>query len=186
VIQLNIVRSIRVIIDTISDAHRNAVLSEDESDGEEELPLPDSLIAIKERLRPLKHIENLLVAKLIPSNEAEASYLGNRPDFISSSKNRKNQEVFIRPGKGWHGALLRGVRPSSAGNAGLETPDETQCILDSCCPDMIVLWQNPTIRAILERRKVRLEELPGLYVIQSNFMSPRAHPCPVISTTSNV
>ena len=175
-IQLNIVRSIRIIIDAISDVHRNAVLSEEESEGEEEFSLPDQLIAIKERLKPLRHIENLLVAKLIPPNEAETTHLGNRPDFISSSQNRKDQEVFVRPGKGWHGALLRGARPSSAGNAGLETPDDTQCILDSCRLDMIALWQNPTTRAILKRRKVRLEELPGLYVIPSYFTPPRAQP----------
>ena len=167
-IQLNIVRSIRLIIDTISDVHRNAVLSEDESDGGEEFQLSDQLIAIKERLKPLRHIESILVTKLVPPNEAEATNLGTRPDIISSSQSRRDQEIFVRPGKGWHGTLLRGTRssrPASAGSAGLETPDETQIVLGSCSPDMIALWKNPTVRAILQRRKVRLEELPGLYVI---------------------
>jgi len=185
---LNIVRSIRIIVDTISDAHNNAVLSGEESDGEEEFPLSGQLITIKERLKPLRHIESILVAKLVPPNEAEATHLGNRPDFISSSQNRKVQEIFVRPGMGWHGTLLRGARstrPSSAGSTGLETPDDTQCILDSCRVDMIALWRDPTVRAILQRRKVRLEELPGLYVIPSYFILPRAHPCPVISTTLN-
>ena len=186
-IQLNIVRSIRIIIDTISDVHHNAVLSEEESDGEEVFPLSDQLTTIKERLKPLRHIESILVAKLVPPNEAEA-HLANRPDFISSFQNRKGQEIFVRPGMGWHGALLRGARstrPSSAGSTGLETPDDAQCVLDSCRADMVALWQNPTVRAILQRRKVRLEELPGLYVIPSYFMSLRAHPCLVISTTLN-
>lgn len=167
-IQLNIVRSIRLIIDTISDVHRNAVLSEDESDGDEEFQLSDQLLAIRERLKALRPIENILVTKLVPPNEAEATKLGTRPDIISSSQSRKDQEVFVRPGKGWHGALLRGTRssrPTSAGSAGMETPDDTQCVLDLCRPDMIALWQNPAVRAILHRRKVRLEELPGLYVI---------------------
>ena len=100
VIQLNIVRSIRIIIDTISDARPAAVLSEDESDGDEEVLLPDQLVAIQERLKPLRHIENILVVKLVPPNEAEATNLGNRPDIISSSKNRKDQEIFVRPGMG--------------------------------------------------------------------------------------
>jgi guanine nucleotide-binding protein alpha-1 subunit len=172
VIQLNIVRSIRLIIDTISDVHRNAVLSEEESDGDEEIQLSDQLLAIKERLKPLRHIENILVTKLLPTNEAEGTKLGTRPDIISSSQSRKDQEVFVRPGKGWHGALLRGARPSrptSAGSTGMETPDDTQCVLGSCRSDMIALWQNPTVRTILRRRKVRLEELPGLYVILFNL-----------------
>lgn len=187
-IQLNIVRSIRIIIDATSDVHRNGVLSEEESDGGEEPQLSDQLVTIKERLKPLRHIENILVAKLVPPNEAEATHLGNRPDVISSSQNRKDQEIFVRPGMGWHGALLRGLRPSrptSAGSTGLETPDDTQCVLDSCRADMIALWQNPTVRAILRRRKIRLEELPGLYVIPTYFILPRAYPCPVISTTSS-
>lgn len=188
VIQLNIVRSIRIIIDTISDARPAAVLSEDESDGDEEVLLPDQLVAIQERLKPLRHIENILVVKLVPPNEAEATNLGNRPDIISSSKNRKDQEIFVRPGMGWHGALLRGTRssrPSSAGSTGMETPDDAQCVLNSCRDDMVALWQNPTVRAILQRRKVRLEELPGLYVILPYFTLPRAHICPVILTTLN-
>ena len=182
-IQFNIVHSIRIIIDTISDVHRSVVLSEEESDGDEEFLLSDQLIAIKERLKPLRHIESILVAKLVPPNEAEATYLGNRPDVVSSSQNRKDQEIFVRPGRGWHGALLRGARssrPSSAGSTGLETPDDTQCVLDSCRADVIALWQNPAVRAILRRRKVRLEELPGLYVILSCFTPPRAHTCSVI------
>lgn len=167
VIQLNIVRSIRLIIDTISDVHRNAVLSDAESDGEEEFQLSGQLLAITERLKPLRHIENILVTKLVPPNEVEATNLGTRPDVISSSQSRKDQEIFVRPGKGWHGALLRSARssrPTSAGNAGLETLDETQCVLDSRRPDMIALWQDPAVRAVLRSRKVRLEELPGFYL----------------------
>jgi len=174
VIQLNIVRSIRLIVDTISDVHRNALLSEDESDGDEEFQLSDQLLAIKERLKPLRHIENILVTKLVPPNEAEATNLGTRPDIISSSQSRRDQEIFVRPGKGWHGALLRGARPSrpiSAGNTGMETPDDTQYVLGSCRPDMIALWQNPTVRAILQRRKIRLEELPGFYLNELDRMT---------------
>lgn len=187
-IQLNIVRSVRIIIDTISDVHRAAVLSDDESDGDEEFLPSDQLVAIKERLKPLRHIENILVAKLMPPNEADATHIGNRPDVISSSKNRKDPEIFVRPGKGWHGTLLRGIRsarPTSAGSTGMETPDDTQCVLNSCCDDMVALWQNPSVRAILQRRKIRLEELPGLYVIPPHSMLPRAHTRPVISTTLN-
>lgn len=189
VIQLNIVRSIRLIVDTTLDARRSAVLSEDESDGDEELQLSDQLVALTERLKALKHIESILVTKLVPPNEAEATNLGTRPDIISSSQSRKDQEIFVRPGKGWHGALLRGARstrPMSAGSTGLETPDETQCVLDSCRNDMIALWKNQTVRSILHRRKVRLEELPGLYVTWFSFVFHRPHSRPAISTTLSV
>ena len=87
----------------------------------------------------------------------------------------------MRPGPGWKGGLSRarvnfsdnfephdtsttsnGHRPMSAGNTGLETPDEPQEVLHSCRKDMIHLWNDEYIRDILRRRKIRLEEGSGL------------------------
>lgn len=53
-------------------------------------------------------------------------------------------------------------RPTSAGNTGLETPDEPQEVLNSCRKDMMLLWNDEVVREILKRKKVRLEEHPGL------------------------
>jgi len=55
-------------------------------------------------------------------------------------------------------------RPNSAGNTGLETADEPQEVLYSCQRDLISLWNDRAVREILKRKKVRLEEFPGLYV----------------------
>jgi len=164
VIQLNVVRSIRVIIETISDAHKSSVLSsgEDSEDDGNSLFTKD-LEFLTTRLLPLRHIENLLIAKLAPPNEDEATHLG----FSGSHKQRGGQEVFVRPGVGWHGALIKSHkngRPMSAGNAGIETPDEPQSVLHSCRHDIMALWQNTDVHTILKRRKVRLEELPGFYL----------------------
>lgn len=167
VIQLNVVRSIRVIIETISDAHKSSVLSsgEDSEDDGNSLFTKD-LEFLTTRLLPLRHIENLLIAKLAPPNEDEATHLG----VSTGQKQRGGQEVFVRPGVGWHGALIKSHRngtgrPMSAGNAGIETPDEPQSVLHSCRHDIMSLWQNADVHTILKRRKVRLEELPGLYVL---------------------
>ncbi len=110
---------------------------------------------------PLQHIEALLIAKLVPPNEEEATQLAG-PGYPSPteshfsmhtsrhnghghhrSQSYRNQEIFVRPGPGWKGGLSRarvnfsdnfephdtsttsnGHRPMSAGNTGLETPDE--------------------------------------------------------------
>lgn len=91
----------------------------------------------------------------------------------------RNQEVFVRPGAGWRGALSKARvnnpsvsdedtpahengRPYSAGNTGLESADEPQEVLHICQKDLILLWNDDVVREILKRKKVRLEEFPGL------------------------
>lgn len=37
-------------------------------------------------------------------------------------------------------------------------------ILNSCGPDLIALWSDARVRALLRRKRIRLEEMPGLYV----------------------
>ena len=167
------------------------------------------LDALKTRLLPLRHIEALLIAKLVPPNEDEAThfaspsnyrngvyppptgtsmYAGNNQGY-GHSRSHCNQEIFVRPGAGWKGALSRARvnfteysssagssssssssnnghgtthRPMSAGNTGLETPDEPQQVLYSCRKDMIQLWNDQGIREILRRKKIRLEDASGL------------------------
>ena len=85
------------------------------------------LDALKARLLPLRHIEALLIAKLVPPNEEEATHFarpgpagagaGMSAGASSSSSTShsgggtnhayRNQEIFVRPGPGWKGGLAR-------------------------------------------------------------------------------
>ncbi|KAG6909932.1 hypothetical protein DXG01_014454, partial [Tephrocybe rancida] len=148
---------------------------------------PSPLDPLKTRLQPLRHIEALLIAKLVPPNEDEATHLPSAAIPSSSTQpphaqqqSFRTQEIFVRPGAGWKGALsrarvtsspsapahrlLNAERPTSAGNTGLETPDEPQEVLHQCRRDMMALWGDPVVREILVRKKVRLEELPGFFL----------------------
>ena len=176
---MNLVRSIRTILDALSDL-RHGPLSGDDSDMESFLSYPREIELLKMRLLPLRHVEALLIAKLVPPNEEEATHLGHQAGgggSISSESDHStsfhNQEVFVRPAgssSNWKGVLARGVsrfhngRPTSAGTTGLETKDEPQEVLNSCRKDIMTLWGDPTVKEILRRRKIRLEEFPGLYV----------------------
>ncbi|KAJ7598460.1 guanine nucleotide-binding protein alpha-4 subunit [Mycena floridula] len=227
IIQLNVVRSVRTILDAISLAtsspqtsprtsprsHHKSLISrtrrrsnaqaelmpgpsshqedydsdEPESDIETTpSPAYSSLEALKARLEPLFQVEQVLIAKLVPPNEDEATHLGNvNPASDAMLRMRvqsHNSEVFVRPGPSWKGALSRARvhypsnqdddpdsttlydRPNSAGNTGLETLDETQHVLHSLRKDMVQLWADPIVRAILKHRKIRLEELPGFFL----------------------
>ncbi|KAJ4496453.1 guanine nucleotide binding protein, alpha subunit [Lentinula lateritia] len=158
-----------------SNGHSND-LSDVETDSETHKTRPclDSteIESLKLRLFPLHHIEALLIAKLVPPNEEEATRLIASPESTntyppshSARTSYKTQEIFVRPGPGWKGGLARARvsypsftgspngeesgstnagRPNSAGNIGLETSDEPQ--------------------ELLHRRKIRLEEYPGFFL----------------------
>ncbi|CDO70181.1 hypothetical protein BN946_scf184774.g9 [Trametes cinnabarina] len=183
VIQLNIVRSIHTILDALKDVRRRDVYpsstytSDPDSDSESEnhVSLPYHLEELRRRLHPLHHIESLLIAKLVPPNEHEATTLGvggsnsvngNVPYYGNAhgapSRAFHHQEIFVRPGASWK-TRSQG-RPQSAGTTGQETIDESQTVLHRCCADMISLWNDPVVRQVLRRRKIRLEESPGFYL----------------------
>ena len=185
VIQLNLVRSIRTIMDALSDARLPPIDSGGEDSGDDSPGLPRELELLKMRLLPLRHIEALLIAKLVPPNEEEATHLGHKGysnGSISSKSDSSthNQEVFVRPGTSWKGVLARSFnrmngRPMSAGSTNLESTDEPQDVLHACRHDMVNLWGNQLVRDILRRRKIRLEEFPGLYVFVLSYFAAHEH-----------
>jgi guanine nucleotide-binding protein subunit alpha len=184
------------------------------------------LEALIKRLQPLRHLEQLLIAKLVPPHEDEAislpsstnslsdthshqrtiSYSGNTSDFDSSSfaspskqasildkmnnTNWRTQEIFVRPGVSLKGAFARSklfnspllaetgrtepgssidsektlARPLSAGALDSEsaTFDYAQGILNTHASDIRALWEDRAVREVLKKRKVKIEEGPGL------------------------
>ncbi|KAF9226236.1 G-alpha-domain-containing protein [Gyrodon lividus] len=176
VIQLNIVRSVRTIIDALSTV-RLPLLDSGGEDSDDASPhIPHELDLLKMRLTPLRHIEALLIAKLIPPSEDEATSVAGSSTISvyqshrsrSTERSWRNQEVFVRPGATWKGALAntsrRDGRPTSLGDIGMSTRDEAQEVLHSCSDDIISLWNDNFVRDILRRRKIRLEELPGFFL----------------------
>ncbi|KAL5498558.1 hypothetical protein ACEPAH_1912 [Sanghuangporus vaninii] len=157
VIQLNLVRSVRKILDALAEhpqvlyadssnlRHAMGVLrgggGEDDSDGDGDDSMTffsDPMAHLHElsmRLIPLRHIEQLLIAKLVPPDESEATHFGAEvpdagPGIASGSGiyggvsggrghdrgggNARNQEIFVRPGTAWKGFVARGKgRPTN-------------------------------------------------------------------------
>jgi guanine nucleotide-binding protein alpha-1 subunit len=163
VIQLNLVRSVRTILEALADARRGRtrVHSDDESDSDDQLCLTDELDAFQLRLLGLRHVEAILIAKLVPPNGEEATLLENgyKP---GADAQWRSQEVFVRPTTRWKGALANGKGKASASSHDLGSLDEVTDILNSCREDMVDLWHNTVVRELLRRRKLRLEESPGL------------------------
>ena len=165
-------------MDALSSRRFPLVDSGGDGSDDEPLGVPRELELLKMRLLPLRHIEALLIAKLVPPNEDEPTHLGHKGKSnisISSgiserSHHIQTQEIVVRGSSSWKHILAKGVnrmngRPMSAGSTGLETKDEPQEVLHACRQDIMALWGDPNVRAILRRRRIRVEEFPGLCAI---------------------
>jgi hypothetical protein len=98
------------------------------------------------------------------------------PHVLTNATNtNNNKELSIRIGPGWRGVLSNArVSPpldtsthtlphSRTGSLDkTKTKDEAQEMMYSLRKDMIQLWHDPSVRDILRRRKIRLEESSGL------------------------
>ncbi|KAG2127896.1 G-alpha-domain-containing protein [Suillus bovinus] len=174
VIQLNIVRSVRTILDALSDIRLPTLDSGGEDSDDGGANIPQELEMLQMRLTPLRHIEALLIAKLIPPSEDEAaSVIGSSAISAyhshrsrSSERSWRAQEVFVRPGATWKGALAKSsrTRPVSLGTTGMQTRDEAQEVIHSCSYDIMALWNDRLVREVLRRRKIRLEESSGFFL----------------------
>lgn len=160
-------------MDALSNVRLPHVDSGGEDSDDDDPHVPHEVELLRMRLTPLRHIEALLIAKLIPPGEDDAaSFTGNGFSGYTSRRSPsserpwRSQEVFVRPGATWKGALAktsrRDGRPISLGDTGMTTRDEAQEVLHGCSDDIIALWGNRFVREVLQRRKIRLEELPGL------------------------
>ena len=153
---------------------------------------------LKLRLSPIRHIERLLIHRLVPPSEEEPTHLGDgniggnaihfRTTFGGKTSSSRG-EVFVRPTTGWRGALARArvSYPSflsgtesdrtassdnsswlESGNRSSSDPDgstnEAQETLNTLCEDMSQLWQDPGVREVLRRKRIRLEEESGFFL----------------------
>ncbi len=103
---------------------------------------------------------------LSPSDDLEAA-----APFIDGISRRRPTEFYVRANNTWREAVKTayyriagpaedGVRPSADGS---KLEDATE-IIASCADDMKALWEDPVVRDLLRRRKIRMELSPGLYV----------------------
>ncbi|EIM82115.1 G-alpha-domain-containing protein [Stereum hirsutum FP-91666 SS1] len=171
VIQLNVVRSIHLILDIISQAQ---ALQQDPRHGQTDLPLltPDHL-RLKMRLSPLLRVEEQLVKKLSANAPASDSFstapFPNGRRFRSRSVNvAREMSVNSNSWTGWKGKFKDFVSTNgkTVGEDGIDwgDPDDPGRVIHLCGEDMIKLWTDPVVRELLEAWKVRLQEMSGFFL----------------------
>ncbi|KAJ4483690.1 guanine nucleotide binding protein, alpha subunit [Lentinula aciculospora] len=175
VIQLNVARSIRIIIDAMTKASSSSPESpgslDDLSipDSENELPtLTAEHLKLKMRLSPLLQVEESLWRRLSPSTavnfETSLTSITNIPHFTQPA------EVYVQSSMAWKSTFSRLVSTSTRRSGESDTdidfddPKDPGVILNNCAEDMIKLWHDPTIRDLLSALKIRLEDMPGFFL----------------------
>ncbi|KAJ6602208.1 guanine nucleotide-binding protein alpha-4 subunit [Mycena sp. CBHHK59/15] len=158
VVHLNVVRSIRLIINAIAEAE--AFMASPTSPGPDDPvypPLTPELLTLKMRLLPLHQVEEALVANLSP--------LTNLPHSTRGGP----QEVTINSAVPWKGAfsrLMSNVRSSVDGPEVNEPQDsrDARQLLHACAEDMVRLWNDPIVKTILQAHRLRLEDMAGFFL----------------------
>ena len=157
-IQLNVVRSTRLIVDTITMAHEV---------GGEYPPLGPEHLKLKMKLSPLLRMEDLLIQKLAPN--AQHQIKGESPDpAFNNAANAPDApavpirtELTVNSRSTWKSAF-RKWKKSGAEEIDFDDPTDPGRVLFACKDDVIALWNDPVVRQILEIAHVRPQDQGGL------------------------
>ncbi|TFK98539.1 G-alpha-domain-containing protein [Pterulicium gracile] len=176
VIQLNVVRSIRMIFDAMTEAQTIASNPPSPASSSS-LPrhplspvptLTPEHLKLKMRLSPLFQIEEVLINKLSPQTSTHLSTMTNMPYTERAKQQLKELSVnSANPWKNTFNKLIPGASRSSfesAKQVDWNDPNDPGVVLHACSEDMQRLWTDPTIRAVLDNQKLRMEELAGFFL----------------------
>ncbi|CAL1709080.1 unnamed protein product [Somion occarium] len=198
VVLLNVVRSIRTILEAMSDFHdaqNSPTLSPSRpttspsssvSSSGSFLRLSPEHLKLKLRLLPLLQVEESLIRKLTPpgSPEFESTHLSQITNLPSpfASQNVKGKEIAVNSQFAWKGVFSKVVSSTrdsfdSAELVDWEDPNDPGRIIHACSEDMIKLWKDPTIQKILRLQQIRLEDMGGFFLDDlERVTSPRYIP----------
>ncbi|KAJ7307817.1 guanine nucleotide binding protein, alpha subunit [Mycena albidolilacea] len=177
IIQLNVIRSVRIILDALMavSATRDFAptpRSSYSSYASRDSLRPDSeLLALRIRLLSVLELEDVLKRRLAtpePECELPPSSVAQISTISTMFRRRTNKEVAVNSSVEWKSAFMRdGVgRQSLDTENGVdwEREDDPGPMLHARCEDMQKLWGHSTVRAILERQGIRLQESPGFFL----------------------
>ncbi|KAJ7481634.1 heterotrimeric G protein alpha subunit [Mycena latifolia] len=178
VVQLNIIRSIILILEIIeAEMNGNVPFEEDEaprrfSDTAADV-FTDKHRLLMIRLAPLRGVETDLKRRLgagaepvHPSLPMSATPFDD-PAPIPASKRR--DEFFVRS---WTDAIDPSRPQQSPTHADL---DSSTITLMTCKDDMQALWSDPAVQLALDRRKIRLVDTAGFFLNDLDRIATRSY-----------
>ncbi|KAJ7157203.1 guanine nucleotide binding protein, alpha subunit [Mycena filopes] len=166
IIQLNVVRSIHVILDAMARSQnpheRPPSARSSMSSSNDSLRIDSELAQLKTRLTSLLDIEKGLMKRLsLPgSTEWEPT---ERP--LASPRKRQSREIAVNSTVAWKGAFTNGRESFDTDHmVDWDDPEDPGVLLHARGEDMKRLWAHPTVQAILEKQSIRLQELAGFFL----------------------
>ncbi|KAF8067667.1 guanine nucleotide binding protein, alpha subunit [Lyophyllum atratum] len=169
IIQLNVVRSVHLILDAMTRAQIEAQ-SPSSSDGSTYQPeLSQELLKLQMRLSPLLQVEQALIRRLTPVGGATNQTLLNPDTSYADRSKSLAREVAIQSGSAWKGAVTKLLSGDSARSFSEPTtnwndPNDPGVVLNACAQDISLLWSDPMVKQLLNRQKLRLEEMAGFFL----------------------
>jgi hypothetical protein len=167
IIQLNLIRSIVTLLDLIGEALADSYYETSS------LPLTEKHRLLRLRLAPLRGVQQDLQRRLGAAAIEEMTNPG------SGGVLPRPSEFAIRSRDGWRSALERfRTRPQDAeenaraADARVRKAAEVTEVVVGCAEDMKALWEDAAVQGMLRRKRIRMEEEPGLYVVIISFLLP--------------
>ncbi|KAL7284102.1 hypothetical protein ACG7TL_001382 [Trametes sanguinea] len=189
VVHLNVVRSIRVILDAMAEAqayhastysspntpirthapdlfHAASGSSLARDARAQHPPLTAEHLKLKLRLSPLLQVEEALIRKLTPagSGEVEATQRTSGTGSHADRARALDREIAVNSQFAWKGVFHRMMGRNSSDGEEFNDPDDPGHVLHACAEDMITLWNDPTIKALLRAQGIRIEDMPGFFL----------------------
>ncbi|KAJ3971624.1 guanine nucleotide binding protein, alpha subunit [Lentinula raphanica] len=163
VIQLNVVRSIHIILDAMTHpsqsrhSHRTVPKEPISSTSKPEL------LEIRARLSSLLQVEDHLTCQLTPKDYSEVGTMKLAPAYPLK---HVPTELAINSSVPWKQRFdkLVGKGDTERIIIDWDDPNDPGKILHACGEDMIRLWKHPLVQQMLEKQNLRLEEMAGFFL----------------------
>lgn len=181
VIQLNVVRSIRVILDTVADSLelQRELVAGDDTSSVDHVQLNEEHDGLRQRLERLRIVESKLMAQIrAPAEEGDGFAQRVVQTYDDEGyMSQEPKELAVRPNWKQPFQRLRLAKPRTSIDSSLddEYVDEPTETIYELRQDMIKLWNDPTVRELLRSRKVRIEEISGFFLNDLERVTARTY-----------
>ncbi|KAM6502181.1 guanine nucleotide-binding protein alpha-4 subunit [Amanita muscaria] len=173
VVQLNVVRSIHLILDAMEDVKQgHAPPNHDAATGQPIPPVRYPTLTVEHmklrmRLLPLQRVEELLLRRL--SHAGSATFEPNHLVSLEEDQPLQRKEFAVHSSSQWinaFGRLLSAARASFEKESEIDftDPNDPGVILNACSEDMTKLWNDPIIQQLLRLMRIRLEDMAGFFL----------------------
>ncbi|KAF4616462.1 hypothetical protein D9613_008757 [Agrocybe pediades] len=176
VIQLNVVQSIRVILDFISRAEEDSSSPVSPTSPHRTAALLNAdILAIKNNLQPnIVAAESTLIRRLTSGGSASNGG-STRPAGMISDQKGTLKEIAINSAVNWKRAFKRNKGEKNGGGEGCDTADEDAIeweddpedpwlLLQGHVQDMVALWSSPNVKKLMGKQSGRIEDISGYFL----------------------